>query len=429
MSSTPGRAPRLISYSSGYDRCGVNDYNFNLMKSMRALMPCETVRMPARRVGPDRLWSLLRLRREHLRLAAESDRYDVVLVQYHSSFWNGTRPVANTLPLFLRRIRKPVVMVLHEWPTAPARTTHEGVLPVRLAKTVVRRSLQLKELRGVDYADWIRESMFQRMAHIIVHTPEFPERLLQAGVPPDRISLERFPTHTMPEPCWSVEETIDRLRLRGRRTLVLFGMPVPRKGFDLAVKALASLPEDVALVLTCSEARGYERASVDSLREMARDLGLGDRFITTGYLDGPQLASLFGAADLALSPFTSVSGSSSIAHFISAGIPVVASDLPPIRHVTEGGAGIRLFTPGSVADLAENILAVIDSKPLQLEMRRKNRRYSAENDFDSLCGKVRGIVEGCVAGLSRCGDAPGGVLQPRGTVTTTWSGSESIGEA
>ncbi|HEY5952021.1 MAG TPA: glycosyltransferase family 4 protein [Kofleriaceae bacterium] len=383
---------RMISYSSGYQACGVADYNRHLTAALPPRVDCTTIHYPTIRVGRHHPRELLALRREYSDLAAMSDAYDVVLMHWATRYWNGSRPVENTFPLFAKRIRRPIVMVLHEWPiVAPER--HAGALPVRLAKRALTAAWSIRDIGIRDYQRWFARDMFHRMAHIIVHSSELRDRLLAAGVAAERISVERFPLHELPRPAWSSAQVRERFALHGKRALLLLGHPVPRKGFDLAVRALAKLPSDVVLVLVCSESSPQERQWVNDLREVARDAGVADRLITPGFLDDAELAAMFQAVDLALSPFREVTGSSSLAHFLAARLPVIASDLPPIRETAEQGAGLRLFTAGNADALASEISTALAKRQLLDELRSSTSRYAAATTFNVLAGKLRQLAE------------------------------------
>jgi glycosyltransferase involved in cell wall biosynthesis len=217
--------------------------------------------------------------------------------------------------------------------------------------------------------------------------------LLAAGVADTRITVTPFPLHRLPGPVWTQADVRSRFGLAGKRPLLLLGMPVSRKGFQHAVRALAQLPADVVVVLVCSERQAAEREAVDHLRGIARVAGVADRLITTGYLDDAQLASVLDTVDAALAPFTAVSGSSSIAHFFAAGVPVITSDLPPMRKALDDGAGVRLSIPDDADSLARTIRAALDAPAELAAMRQANQRYSASHTFEHLAELVAALAE------------------------------------
>ncbi|MBA3465652.1 MAG: glycosyltransferase family 4 protein [Deltaproteobacteria bacterium] len=384
---------RLLSFSSGLSICGIADYNRHLMPELARRMDAETVKIPIARASRDDVRGLLALRREFTSLAARADSFDVALVHLVTRYWNGVRPVENMFPAFLNRLKRPMILVLHEWPTIPQVHHYAGALPARLAKRALTSAWLAHEVGQLDYVRWLERDMFRRASRIVVHTTELRDRLTATGIPSGTISVQRFPLHEMPAPAWSTDEVLDRFGLRGKRALLLLGYPIERKGFDLAVRALAKLPPDVVLFLVCPQQDPGQRANVETLGALAREQGVADRLITSDYLDDAQLASVFHAVTMALSPFRSVTGSSSLAHFLAAGVPVVASDLPPIRRALEDGAGIRVFPAGEAGELARVIAGALAEPGALAAMRSANARYGDETSFAALADTIAGLAE------------------------------------
>lgn len=384
---------RLVSYSSQNIGCGIADYNQHLLAAMAGSIERETVAVTYDRIPIHRLRPLVELRRRYGKLAASADRHDVVLLQYYDRLWNGTRPIENTFPLFLKHIHKPMVMVLHEWPKQPPNTARAGSPPVRVAKSLLHWSVRRWEIGGADYSTWVNETMFKRMAHIVVMTRELADRLVRVGVPEERISVEQFPVHRMAPPCWSETEVRERYGLGDRRVLLLLGAAHPRKGYELAIRAMAKLPPDIVLVMVCPTRTEVTKQQVQVLLDLAKQVGVADRVVHIDFLESPELASVFAISQIALSPFTSVTGSSSVAHFIAGALPILASDLPTLRETRDAGAGMVMFKPGDVDDLRDQVLAVLANEGLRRQLAGKNRDYADHYSFEGLAERMSRIIE------------------------------------
>ncbi|MBX6311514.1 MAG: glycosyltransferase family 4 protein [Isosphaeraceae bacterium] len=370
-------------------------------------MDCDTITLPAAGVTRNRLGALWRYRRYYAGLAAKADDYDVALLEFHTDFWNGTRPGESTLPVFLRRLRRPAVMILHEWPELPEPEAYSGIWPVRVAKGAACAMIRAHDLRGGDYALWLQGRMFRRMAHIVVHDQELRDRLITAGMAAGRVTLRMHPVFPLPEACWSRTEVDERFGIKGRRVLLLFGFPDPRKGYDLAVRALASLPADTVIVLAGSARSEHDGRQVERLRQLAGECGVTDRFLITGYLEGPQLAAVLHRATLALAPFRSVTGSGSISHFLAAGLPVVASGLPSIAALATAGAGIRLFPAGDIQKLSEAVASLLGDPAARDDLRRRNEGFIECNTFEALASLIFGLATDARNDPSYCRLRPG----------------------
>ena len=72
-----------------------------------------------------------------------------------------------------------------------------------------------------------------------------------------------------------------------------------------------------------------------------------------GYLPEDELEQVLVATDVALCPFRLMSASGALATWISAGRPIVASDLAPIRELDALAPGLmRRFSPYEAPALA-----------------------------------------------------------------------------
>ena len=135
------------------------------------------------------------------------------------------------------------------------------------------------------------------------------------------------------------------------------------------------------------------RAATTSPRSCARtppDIGVADRVRLLGYLPEAELEQVLVATDVALCPFRFMSASGALATWISAGRPIVASDLAPIRELDDLAPGaLRRFAPYEPAALAAAIgaaLAEATSEPDprvealagQLATPRIVERYAAD---------------------------------------------------
>ena len=86
---------------------------------------------------------------------------------------------------------------------------------------------------------------------------------------------------------------------------------------------------------------------------------------------------MLAATDVALCPFREMSASGALATWISAGRPIVASDLPAIRELDAMAPGaIRRFAPYEPAALREAIAAALDEATAEPDPRV--RRLAAE---------------------------------------------------
>ncbi|MCX4762259.1 glycosyltransferase [Streptomyces sp. NBC_01275] len=182
-------------------------------------------------------------------------------------------------------------------------------------------------------------------------SPTVAERLRRWGVPaprievvPNGIDLARFRF-----------DPVARLRTRARLGLpdhayVIGGIGrlTAGKRFDVAVQALARLPQDCWLLLV----GGGPEENV--LRRTAQEAGVADRVLFTGerpYVPdgapGPDLPSLAAAMDLFVSPSPEETFGLAVVEALACGLPVRYASCPALEHLpAQAAAGARRVTGG-----------------------------------------------------------------------------------
>jgi glycosyltransferase involved in cell wall biosynthesis len=168
------------------------------------------------------------------------------------------------------------------------------------------------------------------------------------------------------------------------RVVLLFGFPHPRKRYDIAVRALSMLPEDVVVMIVGESEDPFRRTYVNELRELAAQVGVAHRLLVTGELPESAVASVFSRADVALAPVGYATGSAALGYVIAAGLPIVASDVPSVRAVADAGAGVVLFEAGNVNACAEVLRHVLDDRASRIRLRHRNAEFAARHTFVNL---------------------------------------------
>lgn len=129
------------------------------------------------------------------------------------------------------------------------------------------------------------------------------------------------------------------------------GRVVHEKGLDVLIRAVAGIDDPEARLLIAGHyAQGAGPTVIDDLRRLA---GGDERIRFLGYLADDQVADFLASLDVFAFPSVNALEAYGIAQLeaISAGVPVVASDLPGVRlPVTETGFG-ALVDAGDVAAL------------------------------------------------------------------------------
>jgi len=301
-------------------------------------------------------------------LGAQLNDADVVHVQHEYAYWGGMGLDAGCFT-FMAAIRRPVVTTVHE-------------LDLRAIGT---RGLPGPVERA--YKRWFNRRMFRQpgIRRWLTHSAEVTAALVSLGVP--KASVETLPM-PVPEaaPMPTSEEAKAALDLGGRRVLTIFGFLARRKGYDVALEALAHLPEDVIL-LAAGGVHGADHTGPDEeLRAMAERLGVGTRFRITGYLPESQVPVVLGATDLFLAPFHEMTGSGSLALGQAYGCPILASDLPALQE-----SGAAFFPSGDAAALAGAVLWLLERPEERGRLSAAARAIASRQSFGALAERTAGI--------------------------------------
>jgi glycosyltransferase involved in cell wall biosynthesis len=94
----------------------------------------------------------------------------------------------------------------------------------------------------------------------------------------------------------------------------------------------------------------------------------------TGYVPEEKIPEIFGTASFLVMPYTSATGASGVANLAAAhGVPIVCSDIPDFREMSDsGGLAIRFYPVGDKAELARNMIELLENQQEQHEMAEQN---------------------------------------------------------
>lgn len=161
--------------------------------------------------------------------------------------------------------------------------------------------------------------------------------------------------------------------------LIYFGALQSWQGVDTLLRAFARLAdlEELRLVV-CGSARSRAARSAERL---AGKLGLGERVLWRWELPTSELEPWLSNALLSVAPLRACSRNVEqgcaplkVLESLAAGVPVVASDLPPVREIVTDGVDGRLVAPDRPADLARAIRLLLHVPGLREEMAAAARR-------------------------------------------------------
>jgi glycosyltransferase involved in cell wall biosynthesis len=242
----------------------------------------------------------------------------------------GALPVTNIAP-----ITDPIVALVH----------HPLCLEAGLS------AQRQQELRALETA---------ALAHAkrVIVTSPLTARTLAAdfAVPPNRITV--------------AEPGTDRAqRARGSGSplhIVAVGSIVPRKAYDVLVRALGDL-KDRNWHLTIAGPADRSPAALEALKATIGKLGLGDRIALAGPLPSPELDSLYAQADLFVLPSLYEGYGMVLAEAMARGLPIVCTTGGAAAETVPDDAALKV-PPGDESSLAKALDRVLGDSLLRKQM-------------------------------------------------------------
>ena len=241
-----------------------------------------------------------------------------------------------------------------------------GVLPETASQlagrnpllALVHHPLALEQGLSVERADALRASERAALAAVqgVVVTSAATARLVAAdyGVPAGRITVARPGSDPAPLAQASQDGVV---------RLLSVGAVVPRKGFDVLIAALATLP-DLSWRLTIAGDRTRDRDAVAQLDADIARHALGNRIAALGAVSPQRLAALYAEADAFVLASRFEGYGMAYAEALAHGLPVIGTSAGAIPDTVPPDAGL-LVAPGDIPAFAQALRRVIDDAELR----------------------------------------------------------------
>ena len=226
----------------------------------------------------------------------------------------------------------------------------------------------------------------RRAAGVITVCDALRDEVIQLGVDPARVtSLRNGVDLQLFQP---VERDTVRAQLGiglAHFTLLAVGHLVPVKAQQLAVAALAELP-DVRLLIA---GNGPQRAM---LEQLARELGVSERLTMLGALPQSQLRDYYGAADALVLPSEREGWANVLLEAMACGTPVIASRVWGTPEVVAAPEAGLLMQERTAQGLAAAVRALRANYPDRAATRRYAERFSWDDTSAGQLSLFRSIL-------------------------------------
>jgi len=187
--------------------------------------------------------------------------------------------------------------------------------------------------------------------------------------------------------------------------LLFVGRIQPLKGLDVAVRALAQLEDDRAVLVAVGGASGPGgRAEVDRIGKLAAALGVSDRLRFTDPQPHHLLSTFYRAADVVLVPSRSESFGLVALEAAASGTPVVAAAVGGLRTLVEHGRTGFLVEGRDPAVFAAYVEQITQNAPLAGELSARAAARARDYTWSTAAARLRRIYADITAdSLVECG--------------------------
>ncbi|WP_245988549.1 glycosyltransferase family 4 protein [Flexivirga caeni] len=210
------------------------------------------------------------------------------------------------------------------------------------------------------------------------------EGTADAVIIPNGVYVDRFASAPL-APHWQGTAQRPTIAFLGR-------LEEPRKGLAVLLEAMPALLHAMPGLRLLVAGPGDPR---DLMRHTPATVQAATEFL--GMVSEPDKASLLRSVDAYVAPNT---GSESfgiiLVEAMSAGVPVVASDLPSFADVLGGTAG-ALFRTADAESLAQAVLGVVRDPRLRTALSSSGAIRAREFDWDRVSADVMDVYETCRA--------------------------------
>jgi glycosyltransferase involved in cell wall biosynthesis len=261
---------------------------------------------------------------------------------------------------------RPDVAHAHFWMSGLATALASGATGTPFAQTFHALGVVKKRYQGLHDTSPADRNRLERIigrqaGRVIATCSDEVFELSRLGVPRSRISVV---------PCG-----VDLTRFtpagpsalrRARHRLVAVGRLVPRKGFDVAITALAQLP-DTELVIVGGPERGRlaQDPEVRRLRALADRLGVAKRVRFAGQVSRENMPALLRSADVVVcTPWYEPFGIVPL-EAMACGVPVVAAAVGGLTDTVVDGVTGVLVRPNQPKELASRVRRLLGDASLR----------------------------------------------------------------
>jgi glycosyltransferase involved in cell wall biosynthesis len=171
--------------------------------------------------------------------------------------------------------------------------------------------------------------------------------------------------------------------------IISIGRLVKRKGFDVAIQALAALPDQKMKYLIIGD--GPEE---QVLKALAKDLGVQDRVLFLGFQPEDKKYQYLAVADIYLLSSLHEGFGICLMEAMYSGLPIVSTDNGGQTDLLDDGRNALLAPAGDPGALAAKIKALVADYDARLRMRADNKKDIDKYSIKNVAGEYLSVLSG-----------------------------------
>ncbi|MDI6639825.1 MAG: glycosyltransferase family 4 protein, partial [Methanocellales archaeon] len=213
--------------------------------------------------------------------------------------------------------------------------------------------------------------------------------LLHMGVPPHKIRLVPYGVNTE-----KFSPTTDGRELKSKfiSPIILTGGRMdPWKGFDVLLKAVSIVQEDLGSVSVIILGEGHDK---NNLQKLASDMGIAHAHFP-GAVQHDMLPRFLAAADVFVSPsFSNIGFPNILLEAMASGKPIISSRIPGVEEYLEHLKTGVLFQPGNIEELAHHIKTLLQDQKTSRKIGINARRLTLEKfSWDKMMERLLAVYD------------------------------------
>lgn len=175
---------------------------------------------------------------------------------------------------------------------------------------------------------------------------------------------------------------------KDNKVVLFVGRLYHRKGLETLLQSVPAVLKEFSNVRFVISGKGFKKKE-ESLRNLAKELGIEDDVTFLGYVSDEKLPHLYSASDIFVLPAIYENFPFAILEAQSSGLPVISTNVGGIPEFLENNNNGFLIEPREPNQLAQKILALLQDSNLAKDMGDRGRKLIEEKlDWSLITNQV-----------------------------------------